>query len=164
MQGRRIWCSSPGSGDPAFDRPTNPIGPLYEEAAARRLEADYGWTVIREQDRYRRAVPSPRPKRILELDTIMLLVRAGVIVVCTGGGGIPIVGEPSGAISGVEAVIDKDRASVLLAVGLGAQFVLFLTDVCGVYESFPSPQGKPIRRAAPAIMSALSLDSSSPNP
>ena len=150
--------------DPAFDSPTKPIGPIYQEVAARRLEMEHGWTMIREQDWFRRAVPSPRPQRILELETIALLVRAGVIVVCAGGGGIPVVVSPTGAITGVEAVIDKDHSAGLLAAGLGAQFALFLTDVEGVYKSFP-PDGAPaIRRAVPSDLCGLSLDPGSMGP
>lgn len=150
--------------DPAFGKPTKPIGPLYEEAAARRLEAEYGWTMIREHDRFRRAVPSPRPQRILELETIALLVRAGVIVVCAGGGGIPVVVEQSGAIKGVEAVIDKDRSAALLAAGLGARFVLFLTDVEGVYAHWPENDDAPIHSAKPFQLRSLPLDPGSMGP
>lgn len=150
--------------DPAFGNPTKPIGPLYEEAAARRLEAEHGWALIREHNGFRRAVPSPRPQRILEMETIALLVRAGVIVVCAGGGGIPVVVERSGAIKGVEAVIDKDRSAALLATGLGANFVMFLTDVEGVYPHWPANDDAPISTARPFQLRSLPLEPGSMGP
>ena len=101
--------------DPAFQQPTKPIGPAYAEAEARRLAAKFDWTVAADGDYFRRVVPSPEPHEIIELSTIKLLVAAGVVVVCTGGGGIPVVADERGALRGVEAVIDKDLSAALLA-------------------------------------------------
>jgi carbamate kinase len=134
--------------DPAFARPTKPVGPVYDGATAARLAELRGWTVAPDGDRWRRVVPSPEPRRILELATIDLLVDAGVIVVCVGGGGIPVVEGPDGSLHGVEAVIDKDRAAALLATGLRADALLLLTDVDAVYEGFGTPDARPIRLAS----------------
>jgi carbamate kinase len=109
--------------DPAFETPGKPIGPVYDEEQARRLASEYRWTIAPDDGGYRHVVPSPRPLRILEIDTIRLLVRNEILVICAGGGGIPVVAEKSGW-RGVEAVIDKDHASALLARELGADALL----------------------------------------
>jgi len=124
--------------DPAFARPTKPIGPLCSEADARALERSRGWKMAAEGGRWRRIVPSPEPLRILELPAIRLLLSAGAIVICTGGGGIPVEIRPSGAVRGVEAVIDKDLAAALLARELGAGALLLLTDSDAVYLDWGS--------------------------
>ena len=118
--------------DPAFDEPTKFIGPIYTEEEARGLAAEHGWTVKPDGTSYRRVVPSPRPRRILEIEPIRTLVEHGVLVVCAGGGGIPTVLE-GGVLRGVEAVIDKDLASALLAEELEADLLVIATDVDGVY-------------------------------
>jgi carbamate kinase len=118
--------------DPAFARPEKFIGPVYDEAQSERLAAARGWTFRADGPYRRRVVPSPEPRSIVELQTIRLLVRAGVLVVCTGGGGIPVVVDRDGRLRGVEAVVDKDRAAALLALGLGADALLLLTDVAAV--------------------------------
>lgn len=100
--------------DPAFSAASKPIGPVYSEAEARRLAAEASWSMIRDGEGWRRAVPSPTPRRIREINTIKLLVNAGVIVVCGGGGGIPVMRSAAGELCGVEAVIDKDYAAALL--------------------------------------------------
>jgi carbamate kinase len=135
--------------DPAFGRPTKPIGPVYREAEARRFAARRGWTVARDGAAWRRVVPSPEPHAIVELETIRLLVEHGVLVVCTGGGGIPVV-EEHGLLRGVEAVIDKDFAAALLARDLGADVLLLLTDVSAVERGFGTPEARPIARVTPA--------------
>src|SRR5690606_19198911 len=114
--------------DPAFASPTKPIGPVYDGETAHRLATERGWTVAPDNDKWRRVVPSPRPLEILEADVLSFLVERGVIVICAGGGGIPIVPLEGGSIAGVEAVIDKDLASSLLARDLKADFLLMLTD------------------------------------
>jgi carbamate kinase len=122
--------------DPAFANPSKPIGPVYGEAEARRLAAERGWVVRPDGDAYRRVVASPEPRRILELPTIRLLVDAAAIVICAGGGGIPVAVSENGTIHGVEAVIDKDRAAALLAAELAADALLLLTDVGAVYADW----------------------------
>ncbi len=135
--------------DPAFAHPTKPIGPLYTQAEAERLAAERGWAIAPDGDAYRRVVPSPEPRRILELPTIRLLVDTGALVICAGGGGIPVVVTPSGGIRGVEAVIDKDLAAALLAIALNADALLLLTDVDAVYTDWTSPAAKPLRAVTP---------------
>jgi carbamate kinase len=122
--------------DPAFQNPTKPIGPQYSKEQAGRLVEQFGWSVVPDGNSYRRVVPSPIPKRILELQTILLLVEAGVTVICAGGGGIPVVARPGIGWSGLEAVIDKDLASALLATEAKADALLLLTDVKGVYRNW----------------------------
>lgn len=150
--------------DPAFDRPTKPIGPVYEEAVARELAEQRGWSVVPDGDGYRRVVPSPRPRRIIEINTIRTLVHAGVLVVCAGGGGIPVIRVPSGDIVGVEAVIDKDHAAGLLARQLGADAYLMLTDVDAVYTDWNTPDQRAIAGASPDGLRRLDLPAGSMGP
>jgi carbamate kinase len=138
--------------DPAFGRPSKPIGPLYDEAEAHRLAAERSWTMMRDGAAWRRAVPSPAPQRIRELHTIRLLLDAGVTVICAGGGGIPVMVAADGGIRGVEAVIDKDFAAALLARSIGADALLLLTDVAGVWTRWPAQDVPPIRHATPDIL------------
>ena len=132
--------------DPAFRHPTKPIGPVYDAAEAQRIAAARGWRIAPDGDRFRRVVPSPRPQRILELGVINLLLENGVIVICAGGGGIPVIRRDDGRLFGVEAVVDKDAASALLARELGAQALLMLTDVDAVYRSWGQTDAAAIRR------------------
>jgi carbamate kinase len=125
--------------DPAFARPEKFIGPVYERGPAERLARERGWAIAQDGRFWRRVVPSPEPQAIVELNTIELLVRAGVLVVCAGGGGVPVVLDPDGRLRGVEAVIDKDRAAALLAIGLGADALLMLTDVPAVQVGYGLP-------------------------
>jgi carbamate kinase len=150
--------------DPAFGRPTKPIGPVYTEAEARRLAEARGWSVAPDGPAWRRVVASPEPRRIIELPAIRLLVEAGAIVVCAGGGGIPVVVIPSGACRGVEAVIDKDRAAALLATGLESDALLLLTDVDAVYHDFGTPRARPVRETTPRELRRLPLDPGSMGP
>jgi carbamate kinase len=150
--------------DPAFDSPSKPIGPMYPEAEARRIELERGWHVARDGDGYRRVVPSPEPRRIRELETIRLLVASGVLVVCAGGGGIPVVRNESGGVCGVEAVIDKDLSAALLASRLAADELLLLTDVPAVCRDWPKPARRWLRRASPRAMRELRLDRGSMGP
>ena len=137
--------------DPAFVCPTKPIGRIYTEAAARRLQADFGWTLVADGGGFRRAVPSPVPLQIRETNAIRLLVNAGVIVICAGGGGVPVtVDKGSGRIAGVESVIDKDRTAALLAFELGADALLILTDVPAVYTGWGTAEARAIRHATPS--------------
>ena len=140
--------------DPAFAAPSKPIGLVYDRPDAEALAAARGWSVASEDGGWRRVVPSPRPRRIIELGAIRALARAGVIVVCAGGGGIPVVAGPDGALHGVEAVIDKDRSSAMLASALGAAALLMLTDVEGVWTDWRTPRARRLRAAAPAHLKA----------
>ncbi len=151
-------------GDAAFARPSKPIGPVYTRAEAERQAVEKSWTIAPDGNRWRRVVASPQPRRILELPVIELLVREGVIVVCAGGGGIPVVPVPSGGFEGVEAVIDKDFAGSLLATSLHADVFLMLTDVDAVFADWGTPQAWPIRRASPDDMAARSFASGSMGP
>jgi len=138
--------------DPAFSNPAKPIGPPYDSGAARELEGLLGWKMMPDGGRWRRAVPSPEPLRILELNAIRLLLDAGAIVICAGGGGIPVCALPSGSFHGVEAVIDKDLCSALLARELGADALLLLTDVDAVYLDWESPEARPLRATEPGTL------------
>lgn len=130
--------------DPAFAKPTKPVGPVYAKAEAKRIAKDRGWTVVPDGDSFRRVVPSPRPLRILEIAVIRLLVDHGVVVICAGGGGIPVARKRDGSLIGIEAVIDKDHASGLLAAELGADAFLMLTDVAAVCADWGTPQQRAI--------------------
>ena len=131
--------------DPAFDRPTKPIGPFYAAAEAERLRTERGWTLTEDANRgHRRVVASPAPLEVVELDTIRRLSEAGTVVIACGGGGIPVV-RRGGRLGGVDAVIDKDRASALLARELAAERLLILTEVPAVYENFGQPDQRELR-------------------
>lgn len=132
--------------DHAFRHPTKPIGPVYSEAEAQRIAKARGWTVAADGKSFRRVVPSPRPHRILELGVIRLLVENRVIVICAGGGGIPVVRRDDGHLIGVEAVIDKDSASSLLARELAADAFIMLTDVEAVYKNWGQSNQAAMRR------------------
>lgn len=140
--------------DPAFGKPTKPIGPIYEEATARRIANERGWHIAPDGDKWRRVVASPSPIEILEMRVISLLVERGVVVICSGGGGIPVVARKDGSLIGIEAVIDKDRASALLADQLGADMLLLLTDVEGVYLNFGTPEAQRIKSVGAATLMA----------
>jgi len=122
--------------DPAFDRPTKPIGPFYSAEEAEQLERERGWAMVSDANRgHRRVVPSPAPLEIVELEIIRRLTEGNTIVIACGGGGIPVV-RRGGRLAGVDAVIDKDPASALLARGLDAKRLLILTEVPAVYRHF----------------------------
>jgi carbamate kinase len=150
--------------DPAFATPTKPIGPLYDEATARRLAAERGWAVAPDNDKWRRVVPSPKPLEILEAAVLAFLVEHGVIVICAGGGGIPVVELNGGGIAGIEAVIDKDLASSLLARQLGADMLVMLTDVDAVYLDWGMPKARPLSRVQAGDLSAAAFASGSMGP
>lgn len=133
-------------GDPAFRRATKPIGPVYPADRAQALAKARGWTLAPDGAGLRRTVASPEPIDILEAPTISNLVAGGVLVVCTGGGGVPVARGVDG-LHGVEAVIDKDLAAALLAVRLDADRLIILTDVDAVYRDWGTPQACPIRAA-----------------
>jgi carbamate kinase len=130
--------------DPAFAAPTKPIGPFYSAEEAEALERDRGWTVVSDAGRgFRRVVPSPAPLEIVELPAIRTLVEAGTIAIACGGGGIPVT-RRDGRLRGVDAVIDKDRASALLATALGAERLIVLTDVDALYRDFGTPSAQAV--------------------
>jgi carbamate kinase len=127
--------------DPSFREPTKPVGLFYTETEAAALARNRGWTMAEDSGRgYRRRVPSPRPLRILEAPLIGRLAKQGVVTIAAGGGGIPVVERPDGTMEGVDAVVDKDRASALLGVEVGAERLLILTSVDAVYTGFGGPQ------------------------
>lgn len=137
--------------DPAFDAPTKPVGGFYDRARAEALARERGWRIVEDAGRgFRRVVPSPEPLEIVERRAIRALVEAGVVVVAAGGGGIPVARDSAGALRGVDAVIDKDRASALLARLLGADLLLILTAVPEVRFDFRQPGERPIRRLSVA--------------
>jgi carbamate kinase len=141
--------------DPAFDRPTKPIGPFYSADQAEVLERERGWALVSDANRgYRRLVPSPAPLEIVELDAIRRLAGAGTVTIACGGGGIPVV-RRGGRLSGVDAVIDKDRASALLARELDADRLIVLTGVPAVYRSFGEADQEEIRQLARIDAEAL---------
>ena len=150
--------------DRAFAHPTKPIGAVYSETEAKQLAKQRGWAVAADGNVYRRVVPSPEPKRILELPTIRLLVKVGALVVCAGGGGIPVVVTPAGSIRGVEAVIDKDLATALLATELQADALLLLTDVDAVYANWGTPEAQPIPMTTPQQLGNYSFAPGSMQP
>ena len=152
------------SSDPAFNRPTKPVGPVYGRREAERLCAEKGWSVAPDGAYFRRVVPSPRPQRIIEIDAIRMLVEHGIVVICAGGGGIPTAYDAEGKLHGVEAVIDKDLASGLLARDLGADRFIMLTDVPHVYEDFGTAAQRAIRSAHPDRLEHLEFASGSMGP
>lgn len=150
--------------DPAFAAPGKPVGSVYSEADAKRLAEQRGWSIARDGDAWRRVVASPRPVRILEIEVIRLLVAQGVTVICTGGGGIPVARRADGAYIGVEAVIDKDHASGLLAAELKADAFLMLTDVPAVYTGWGTPAQRALGDVTPQALAALDFAAGSMGP
>ena len=143
-------------GDRAFSEPTKPIGRFYDAETAAALRRERGWNMVEDSHRgWRRVVPSPSPIAIVQLDTIRRLVEAGVIVIACGGGGIPVMSDDAGRIRGLEAVIDKDRASALLAVQLGVRRMLITTGVDAVYVDYLTDRRRPLREATIAELRAL---------
>ena len=131
--------------DPAFDRPTKPIGPFYSAEQAEQLQLERGWAMVADANRgHRRVVPSPQPLEVVELGSIRGLAESGAVVIACGGGGIPVVRRGE-RLTGVDAVIDKDRASALLARGLDAERLIILTEVPAVYRAFGDPDQEEIR-------------------
>jgi len=154
--------------DPAMSDPSKFVGPMYDEAQAHRVAAARGWTVKPDGDGWRRVVPSPAPRRIFEIQPIRWLLERGVVVICTGGGGIPTMYLPGEhhdgpedlnprTLVGVEAVIDKDRASALLAQSLGADLLVVATDADAVYLDWGTPQARAIRAASPEALGRYSF-------
>jgi len=130
--------------DPAFAKPTKFVGPVWSRSEAEAKAAPRGWTIAQDGEFWRRVVPSPVPQDIPDLKAVRLLVDYGAVVICGGGGGIPVVRRPDGSHPGIEAVVDKDRASALLAERLGADVLLLLTDVDAVYLGFGTASARAV--------------------
>jgi carbamate kinase len=155
--------------DPAFEDPTKPIGPIYTEADSARLAKEMGWTFKPDGDSFRRVVPSPLPQRIFGIEPVEWLLEHGSVVICAGGGGIPVMytdapATPGRQLVGVEAVIDKDLASALLARDLRADALVIVTDVDAVYAGWGTPQQRAIRRASPEALGATEFAAGSMGP
>jgi carbamate kinase len=150
--------------DPAFQRPTKPIGPVLDRETAERLQAASGWSIAPDGDKFRRVVPSLKPKRIFEIRSIRSLVEQGMIVVCAGGGGILTMYDEHGKLHGVEAVIDKYLASALLAEQLDADLLVIATDVDGVYTGWGRPRKARLDRGTRDELARLDLPAGSMGP
>jgi carbamate kinase len=152
--------------DPAFTNPTKFVGPVYTKADADRIPAGKGWTFRQDGNAWRRVVPSPRPKRIFEIRPICWLLEQGAVVICTGGGGIPVMyrAGKEGGLTGVEAVIDKDFASALLAEDTLADLFIMATDVEGVYRDWGTPEARLIRHTTPHELQTLVFPAGSMGP
>lgn len=150
--------------DPAFAAPTKFIGPVYDELQARKVAAARGWAMRADGSGWRRVVPSPEPADIVELPIILELVAAGAIVICAGGGGIPVIRDKDGCYSGADAVVDKDLTSAMLAQQIGAEFLLLLTDVAAVQEGYGTAAARPLRHLTVAESGALSFPAGSMGP
>ncbi|MFH8798815.1 carbamate kinase [Streptomyces sp. NPDC017936] len=136
--------------DPAFGRPTKPVGRVYPREVAESLAREHGWHIAEDGGGWRRVVPSPSPERILETETVHQLLDSGALVVCAGGGGVPVTADrATGALTGVEAVVDKDLTAALLAEDLKADFLLVLTDVPCVYAGYGTHDPRPVLDATP---------------
>ncbi len=152
--------------DPAFSDPTKFVGPVYDKEEADKLASDKGWVVKQDGDRWRRVVASPEPKRIFEVRPIRWLLDKNVIVICAGGGGIPTMYLPDAdrVLVGVEAVIDKDLASELLAREVGADLLVMATDIDGVYTEWGTPRQRRLARVTPSELRELPFAAGSMGP
>jgi carbamate kinase len=152
--------------DPAFGDPTKFVGPVYDKAEADGLADEKGWVFKQDGDRWRRVVPSPEPKRIFEIRPIRWLLNKDVVVICAGGGGIPTMYDPGAerTLVGVEAVIDKDLASELLAREVEAELYVMATDVDGVYADWGTPEQRRLERVTPGELRASSFAAGSMGP
>jgi carbamate kinase len=140
--------------DPAFEKPDKPIGPVYTKEEADRLAVEKGWAMAPDGAGFRRVVPSPKPKRIFQTRPVRWLLEKGCIVICAGGGGIPTMYGPDGKLHGVEAVVDKDRAGVLMARELSCDLFVMATVVEAVFVDWGRPSQRAIRRAHPEALRA----------
>jgi carbamate kinase len=138
--------------DPAFQNPTKPIGPLYTEEDAKLLAQERGWTMAPDGDRFRRVVPSPKPRRIFQIRPVRWLLERGCVVICAGGGGIPTMYRPGRKLHGAECVVDKDLASSLLARELEVDVFVMATDADAVYLQWGTPGQRAILRAPPSAL------------
>ncbi len=150
--------------DPAFGHPAKFIGPVYDKARARALASRLGWAVAADGPGWRRVVPSPRPLGLVEVDTVTALADAGTLVVCGGGGGVPVTRAADGRLAGIEAVVDKDLTAAALAISLAADRLLVLTDVPAVMRGFGTPAATQIRTLDTAAVAGLSFPAGSMGP
>ncbi|SNB58348.1 carbamate kinase [Marinobacter sp. es.042] len=150
--------------DPAFEKPTKFVGPVYDREEAERRAAVAGWSIAPDGDKWRRVVPSPKPLEIPDMRVLKLLLDQSVVVVCAGGGGIPVLRRDDGSMVGIEAVIDKDAASALLARQLGADALLLLTDVEAVYRDFGTDQSTALSELTVVEARALDMPAGSMGP
>ena len=150
--------------DPAFQNPTKPVGPVYNREEAEQLQKEKGFAMKPDGEYFRKVVPSPLPQRIIEMKAIQMLVDSGVVVICAGGGGIPVAYDENRKLFGVEAVIDKDLASGLLAKGLDAEMFVMLTDVANVFVDFGTENQKSIKAAHPDALEAMDFAAGSMGP
>jgi carbamate kinase len=150
--------------DPAFGRPSKPIGPVYAKEEAERLATERGWCIAPDGEHFRRVVASPRPTRIFEIRPIRWLLERGTIVICAGGGGIPTCYDENRKLTGIEAVIDKDLCSALLASELGADMLIVATDVDAAYVNWGTPDQKAIAQAHPDELEKIGFASGSMGP
>jgi carbamate kinase len=151
--------------DPAFHDPTKFVGPVYDETSAQDLTAQKGWVFKPDGKDWRRVVPSPQPRRIFELRPVRWLLEQGAVVIAAGGGGIPTMYVPgTRTLVGVEAVVDKDLASAVLAEQIGADLFVVATEVDAVYLDWGTPQQRAIRRATPEALAALAFPAGSMGP
>jgi len=150
--------------DPAFEKPTKFVGPVYDREEAERRAAGAGWSIAPDGDKWRRVVPSPKPLEIPDMRVLKLLLDQGVVVVCAGGGGIPVLRRDDGSMVGIEAVIDKDAASALLARQLGADALLLLTDVEAVYRDFGTDRSTALSELTVSEARALEMPAGSMGP
>ncbi|MEH3481225.1 carbamate kinase [Enterobacter cloacae] len=149
--------------DPAFSNPTKYIGPVYSEAQAKTLQAEKGWVFRADGSYFRRVVPSPQPKRIVESDAIAALIQRDHLVICNGGGGVPVV-ENANGYHGIEAVIDKDLSAALLARQIEADALLILTDADAVYLDWGKPTQRPLTQVTPELLKGMAFDAGSMGP
>ena len=168
LQGKQACCllcrTVVSARDPAFASPTKFVGPVYDEARARQLAAARGWAIGQDGRAWRRVVPSPEPLQVVESEMIVRLTGPDTIVVCAGGGGIPVLRDNAGTLRGVEAVVDKDLTASLLARVLAADALVILTDVDAVQDGYGTPQARPIRQTTPRELRARSFPAGSMGP
>ena len=150
--------------DPAFAKPTKPIGPVYTQDESRRVAAEKHWTMAPDGDSFRRVVASPQPQRVLGLDPIRWLLERGALVIAAGGGGIPVVRGIDGHLQGVEAVIDKDLCSGVLARELQADCLVIATDVAAVYVDWGRPQQRALGNVSPKTLARMTFPAGSMGP
>lgn len=150
--------------DPAFGKPTKFVGEVYDEETANKLAAERGWTMKADGKYFRRVVGSPMPQRVIETRLVRTVLDEGAVVVCAGGGGVPVIRNEAGKLQGVEAVIDKDLTAAVLAEHLEADFLMILTDVPNVIKDFGTEDATPIERATPSYLRSLCAPAGSMGP